>query len=201
MSKYDDIEVARKDLPELAVAVAKELGEGWRHDDETVANHWYANIFGPDGEYLMVGVDSYKPKTHIDISGWMPGDLLDSGAYLRDLETISIKVGKDRGTATIAKEISRRLLPQYQENLRIARDRAKQSLADRAERDRAVTVVAALLGVEPPRPRLGTNPDQAVYVYSPGRVGVAVRKGGQLSFEVTGQVDLLRGVLAELGRL
>ncbi|MFY1620071.1 hypothetical protein [Micromonospora sp. WMMD736] len=202
MSNFELAEEARKGLPELAATVARELGEGWQatHDEHT---RWF-DLKGPDGEWLMINIDSHAPE-RVDIDSRLPREIHASGADTHGLRTPEISVALRRGAVTIAKEINRRLLPDYRDILLTARKLATNALRDRAERDDVARTAAELLGVQ----RFGagepSNPLHSVYFrrhhQGRGMTSVEIRPGGYVRIETNGDIEDMRDVLAALGKV
>lgn len=99
----------RAGLPALVTAVAAELGNGW-----TVVQPycWLTQLLGPQAAALAIAV----PPTSIgkiQILGCYPR----GAGLLTDLQTVRIGVSASRGSAVVAREIERRVLPLYMPEL------------------------------------------------------------------------------------
>lgn len=125
-------------IQQTAGLVATELGDGWTVDT-TWPNGHSARLTGPDGAAIIVrapqrvygtaaeNVERVELSSHYP-DGWtkLPGNV----------EQYSITVKRDRGPDVIAREVTKRLLPDYLPELaevqsRIAREKqAASSLAD-----------------------------------------------------------------------
>ncbi|MEW6775053.1 MAG: hypothetical protein AB1405_02050 [Bdellovibrionota bacterium] len=121
---------------ELTRALAPELGEGWRAEIREDYAHG-ATLRGPERDELFVHEASWPPSSRgrVEISAlwpryWQPkgngqGQRIDPRPT-REKDWLKITVALARGPAVIAKEIQRRLLPEYRkwmpEALRLYRD-------------------------------------------------------------------------------
>lgn len=118
------------DMLALARNVAAELGEGW------AGREWYhaygALIDGPDGESLYLRIDTYGTNRRVRISG--------SYEEFRDITRYGagdpeITVAPNKAPRLIARDIARRLLPDYRETLETLRYRkARHDAAEMRER-------------------------------------------------------------------
>lgn len=130
------------DVADLAAKLAAELGEGWRSAEGYHAANHDARLFGPDGEEL-----------HVVISGrysWRrcaPGRVVLSSTMDRELAAHvryneqsrhEITLSPSKTPGQIAREVQRRLLPDYRRVLTLARER-------KARHDEANATAAALL--------------------------------------------------------
>lgn len=115
VSSADGRTIARQ----TAGLVVPELGEGWTVDtSDTWAEYRGTYIDGPDGARLFLSL-SWRDSSRLVIDGNYPREAHDV-TYPR-LEQVEITVSRDRGPAVIAREITRRLLPKYLEELTRAR--------------------------------------------------------------------------------
>ncbi|MFC3504478.1 hypothetical protein ACFOOK_26400 [Micromonospora krabiensis] len=202
-TNYDLAEKARAELPLMADAVARELGEGWKRVSGAVRSDG-VKLEGPDGERLALYVDSSRPE-RVVIDGWLPHEIHEAGADTYGLRTPDISVALSRGARVISREIIRRLLPRYRAILAEARKRAADSRQGQADRDEAVQVAAELLRVPVPEPRRHGNVNDSVTVSrfhrGLGSTRVEVRTGGTVRIETNGTIDQMRDVLAALGQI
>lgn len=128
----------REILRQSAAFIAEALGDGWRVD--TVSDYgWQTAIFGPADEVLHLSkADRTIHFSRLAISGGY-NHLADKyDQYPRNLDHVKITVSRDRGPEAIAREISRRLLPKYREEIErvkasVASDRAATSAREAAE--------------------------------------------------------------------
>ena len=121
-----------KDLPKLAREVAAALGDlpgrEWQHDIGWPG--FGERISGPSDRFITLTVP-YNTRGQVEISGSYPA----GSSAMYDLKHFEITVRADRGAEVIAKEITRRLMPDYLAELaRLKVWLANQ--ADRAERQR-----------------------------------------------------------------
>lgn len=126
---------------QIAREVAPLLGEGWVFDDRDSAG---ASIAGPDDAELFFYL-GYGSKGKVTISSSYP-----NGTYQKvwKYDRFEIGVSVSRGAAVIAKEIQRRLLPDYLPELA----RVRQAIADHdaaeARRDSVAEVLGKIVGSE-----------------------------------------------------
>lgn len=108
----------REEMSALTANIAVSLGDGWSGVVDDYA--WSATLSGPDGAavWLSPGDDGAKLEIH--------GNYPDNDAY--DVKHVRIGVSVSRGAATIAREITRRVLPEYLTEL----SRIQAHIADRA---------------------------------------------------------------------
>ena len=129
------------DLTTLAKDVATELGklrkEGW-----TSGDGWHTSqkrLTGPDGAELFVNVNEMQHRGRLLASGNYPKT---NGRPGRE----SISVGLTRPAAAIAKEINRRLLPEYLANLAEVHHYNDTERTQHEERGGVMAKVAGLFG-------------------------------------------------------
>jgi len=101
-------------------ALARQLAAvmpDWTFGQDPDASHM-VYLTGPDGAKLFVGVDHDAPYAKRDerasISGSYPGNY-DDRPHSVEHHSISVKIS--RGAAAIAKDVARRLLPDYLQDL------------------------------------------------------------------------------------
>lgn len=195
-AREDRLDALRKSLPALGRDVALALGKGW---SVSQAESWRVDLSGPNGLILSIHAEHGLPD-HVVIYGVFPRSVADSGAYVGNIKRGEIKVRADRGAATIAKEIMRRLMPVYVPALAEALKRTDERLDDAATRDAVAAEIAALMRAPAAaRYRHGDGPGASVYV-SHGDVRVEVRPGGYIRAEISGQVnDKMRAMFAAFG--
>lgn len=118
----------------LAREIAPALGDGWTVDDDREPYDWAAFINGPNGATVRIGVDRYgSPESgKVECYAFLPNGSRDVLRYDENGRHV-INVSESRGAAVIAREIARRLLPAYLEQLadvngRIARQNAAATL-------------------------------------------------------------------------
>lgn len=147
--------------------VASALGDGWSHEatDENI-RYGFTHLAGPNGARLSIGHDRYRSGGKLEISGAYP----DNQVY--GLPTIKIGVGETRGAAVIAKEISRRVLPDYLVELeRVVADNARRGANADARRVLATELAAVVGG------RIDGDDRSA-------RTSVRTYRSGSISFEI-----------------
>lgn len=130
------------DLIVFAGQIAAQLGDGWHgtpgdHDDGVF-------VKGPDGEalHLRNGFRS-GDGDRIYIRGSLGGlhDHLPCGVRSKE-----VSVSDTKSARQIARDIERRLLPEYRDALTLARKRKQESDADDARAAQLVTKLIAALG-------------------------------------------------------
>jgi len=114
----------------LARDLAEALGDDW-HWEKPDEDHVSGYIDGPDGRKLGVHIETYGAQEGKkgEISGWLPqrdaqGDYFDAG-----VKRPSIGFTVARGVDAIARDVQRRLLPDYE----VAFQRTQEALARRNE--------------------------------------------------------------------
>lgn len=168
------------DLMAKAHEIARSLGEGWTaRKQEEMAN---PDLYGPNREVLWLNSDSGRIAVH-------PGfgehdELAKFLPYDRKLRPIT--VSKERPSEAIAREISRRLLPEYRELLAFCRDRQAEHDRDEQAQDKVIAQLHAILGTFPSR-------------YAPRTAFVHAKGGPNGTFEVrSGEVKIELHVSYEL---
>lgn len=128
-------------LSTLSRAVATHLGPEWTLDLTTLGEpDRPIGLHGPDGARLLIGFDNWSRPQRAEIWGTYPDRI---GLDYR-LPRHEITCSRGRGAQVIAREITRRLLPEYLVDLSTAHDiaarraRQKQARADTAGRIAAV---------------------------------------------------------------
>lgn len=123
---------------QTAGLVAAELGFTVDTNPD-VAEHRGVYLDGPDGERLFVALD-WRNADRVEISGTFP----PNDVY--GLTRPEIGVSRDRGPAVIAREITRRLLPGYREQLaQVAEANARRDAA-RTARNAAAARIRDITG-------------------------------------------------------
>lgn len=110
-------EISLAELFTLAREVATALGDGWSPLPNEPGYGYWPQIAGPDGATVFLRREGAKVEVHADYPG--------NDAY--DVKHLTIGVSVSRGAATIAREIQRRLLPEYLPELA----RVQAHIADR----------------------------------------------------------------------
>lgn len=88
--------------------VAAQLGPEWSCQ---IAD-WRGRLLGPNNYALDITI-AWSKKTHVHIDGTYPGWREGKNYLPYNAKRPEIYVAIDRGAAAIAKEITRRLLPEY----------------------------------------------------------------------------------------
>ncbi len=114
-----------QELLDKARAVAGALGNGWTVPATCEFHTWIVPIDGPGGEHVTMQCPRYqRGKERLSFDGSMPNGLSQFRAYKDSMLTIT--VAADRPVEAVAREIERRLLPAYREQLATARARKAQ---------------------------------------------------------------------------
>lgn len=132
-------------VQDLATEIAAELGEGWTLATDDEGWEHGAHIVNPDGVYLFVRFPDQtyaraNEKGKVQVSGStykMPGFQNGDGPHGLGSEAPRIQVTRARGSATIAKEIRRRLLADVERDFA----RARENIARRIVREDARAAV------------------------------------------------------------
>lgn len=132
-------------LRQTAGMVVTALGDGWKIDPDPDST-WQVRIDGPDGEKLMLSRGDKNWRTddvnRIGISGAY-FHLIDNNDQLPyKLRRPSITVARSRGPEVIAKEITKRLLPDYRADIADVR----ASVTDHQDADNARAALAERIG-------------------------------------------------------
>lgn len=137
-----------EELRTLAGEVAAELGEGWSARREA---EWpYATLMHTDGRGLIL--DRHHDGLRLEIRGITPrppAGVSETAISRNNPRPITVKA--DRGAEAIAREISRRLLPDYSEVFSGWRADMEEALQGAALAAEVTEKLAAILGVNPRR--------------------------------------------------
>lgn len=101
-------------LRDLAEAIAVELGSEWKRstrfdaDDKDNLRPWRIRLEGPNEQTLFLS-NTWGKKGSLYVGGWIPARMGNANVGAMP----SINVGLTKTPAQIAKDISRRLLPEY----------------------------------------------------------------------------------------
>src|SRR5258708_33417287 len=110
--------VVEKSLRELAQEIVQALGPDWKlstrfdAEDSQDRRPWRSRIEGPDSQALFLS-NTWGPKGMLHVSGWAP-DGIPHETPVRGGALPSINVSLTKTPTQIAKDITRRLLPDYQ---------------------------------------------------------------------------------------
>lgn len=145
---------ARADLLTLAHDVAHELDGDWTATDE---HPDYPGVYltGPDGAKVYLRFQGYREYIRLDISTSDPEDVraariaLGGSTYSYGIERREISVAWGRGAKVTAREITRRLLPGYAEQVGTVRERLARDTAAASSAQANADAIAAVLGQGP----------------------------------------------------
>ena len=122
--------------------LATALGTGWRVDTE-YHSAWMTRLFGPEEMVLLL---DFRRHGRILISGVTPFAV----EARSDLRNTKIGVTRERDPGAIAREITRRLLPDYQWDLQMAQETHARIVVATAARRALAAELAGLLGSRDP---------------------------------------------------
>lgn len=114
------VEQAQKSLREIAEEIAKALGQEWRRstkfdaDDAQERTQWRARLEGSGVEALFLS-NTWGPKNMLHISGWVPDSIDRQSVSIPQMASINISLTKT--PQQMARDIERRLLPEYRKQL------------------------------------------------------------------------------------
>lgn len=107
-------EIMRSATGFIATALSKaDEGKAWRADPEYDSS-WATKLIGPDEQELLLDFGYGEDYQRIEITGFYPRDFDGS---VMDHERQKITVGRTRTPDAVAKEITRRFLPDYRATL------------------------------------------------------------------------------------
>jgi hypothetical protein len=134
-------------IAKLAAEVAGELGDGWSVDP-----HWNANgsmLDHTDSRRLHICTSRWPQNRagRVIISGVLP---YRPGSYIEPGSHKEITVAAERGAAVIAREINRRLMPEYIEALSKIRARNAGEDAAFASQSALAVKVRSIFGLAEP---------------------------------------------------
>lgn len=179
----------------LAQEVAPLLGEGWAYDTTRDDYTWAAFIDGPNGARLMIAAPAYTPApAKLEINALLPDGSRDVLRY-NENGRHEIGVSESRGAQVIAREITRRLLPAYLEQLADVQTRITKQ--QHAAATRAEVVQSLALAFRGSVASNGHRPDEARFGHGSRDYygSVTVRHDAT-------KVDLeMRGVSVDIARL
>jgi hypothetical protein len=134
---HENREITRQ----LAVSVATALGEGWVVDTNAEYDGYrVVYIDGPDGLRLAVGLD-WRNSDRMDVSGVYPPNPDRSASEGHRLKQHKIGMSRFRGPEVMAKEIRRRLLPGFTEDLKALLDSRQKAADAEVARRRAINTL------------------------------------------------------------
>lgn len=142
----------------LALKIAPLLGDDWSVETERESS-WNALIYGPNGARIFIAGEHFKPAPcKLEIAGWLPEGSRDVVHYD---ETMTHKIGasESRGAEVIAREITRRLLPEYLAHLADVTERIAKR--NDAAATRAATIVKLAQDFRGSVASNGYKPDEA----------------------------------------
>jgi hypothetical protein len=126
------------DMHQLAHHVADHLGNGWQVDPDHAAHDAY--LTRPDGGYLHLHAIPGQPARIGVMDTYPPSDY-----HHRADERPHITVRADRGPAILAREITRRLLPTYENALAAVHAHLAKQASDTTTRIAVAARLAAHL--------------------------------------------------------
>jgi hypothetical protein len=112
---------AEKSLRELAQEIAQALGSDWKlstkfdAEDANDRRPWRSRIEGPNSQALFLS-NTWGGKGMLHVAGWTP-DGIDHNTQARVGQLPSINISLAKTSEQMAKDITRRLLPDYQAQL------------------------------------------------------------------------------------
>ena len=124
-----------KTLREIAEEIALALGSDWTRsakfdeDDAGERTQWRARLEGPHGEALFLS-NTWGPKGMLHISGWVPDYVDRQTVSIPTMPSINVSLAKS--PQAMAKDIQRRLLPEFRT---ILADLLKKHMADLERKD------------------------------------------------------------------
>lgn len=184
----DQADKLRAELPTLAAQIARELGSGWSVD---TPNEWNVRLIGPNREHLPMHVP-WNSKGQVRISGSYPIGI----TTLYGVSLPGIGVSASRGAKAIAKEITRRLLPEYAPVLvEILRRHHERELSQFRQRDVAASIAARFPALRWSREGF----DFHLYDMDGVSLSLNVREGGSISIKrLYGSADRIMPMLVAL---
>jgi hypothetical protein len=148
-------EQLKKDLTATALAVATELGAGWKLDAlrDPSDDNGYRNLSHTDGRSFSMFVSIWgKHDGKVSVSGnWNFGDRELGISFPYGKSQPKISVALDRGAAVIAREITRRFLPEYDKFFAEISEMVRVHTEHRDRKTGIVGRLAAVAGAEPGR--------------------------------------------------
>jgi hypothetical protein len=161
-------------LPAIAVAVARELGDGWTPDLSAGVSHWYG-LNGPNG--ARITLNTWDRPGRITIYGCVDSQHEPYGA-----PKFKITVSEDTATKKIAQGITRRILNKGYWDVLSETARRKASW-ERAEAEQEALTEALVKILGPSAHRLTSSPN---IVRAGGAVHTEARvTSGSVEFSVT----------------
>lgn len=157
----------------VAAALSTRTGHTWQLD-ESWKGHG-AMLAGPQGRRIWCSFDRYRQKVELRGHFDNPPEGADIG-----VSATRIGVGLGREADAVARDMTRRLLPAYEDERAEWLRRREAILDDRAGAERLALQLAAVIGVEPTR-SVGTRKEMP-QVAMPHRVDWSER----LTFDVEG---------------
>jgi hypothetical protein len=131
--------------------IAAELGDAWHVDPTWPDDYYGVKLAGPDGMRLFVHIPSHsdhKPAGTVKVSRDYP----ETQYRFEDGDQAEMFARADRGAATIAKEITRKLLTGFADVMVKVRAADERHANARAARDALAARVYAAIGKNPPLP-------------------------------------------------
>ena len=130
----------RERIGEVAAALATEMGAGWA----PVSDEWRWRVTGPDDEGIHLYANRGRGKIYA--SGVYPQRIGESCLPYNE-HVFEVACSLTRTPGAIAKDVARRLMPEYRRQLAIARERAASSDEYAAKKQAIVGRLVAAGGV------------------------------------------------------
>ncbi len=128
-----------------AVAAVLKMAVDFASDEDMRWNLW-AHLLGPDSQEILVQTGAYKLTGHFRFSGCFPRS--ETREYSHYGESPSISVSVEKSAEQIARDIERRLMPNYLIALKKAQDQVEASNRYHRMRHETMQKIADYLGGE-----------------------------------------------------
>lgn len=153
MTYQEEQEAKTKALTELTTGLAKELGAPWKVIPNEERNYPTHKIENGDGAVLWVSIIwNHKDRANISGSLFLGRGNQHVTVYENNerAKVPDITVALARGPAAIAKDVQRRLLPEYLRILELAKAQVKRENETTAKRQANIRKLAAVTGDKVP---------------------------------------------------
>ncbi len=147
----------------------------------------WAHLTGGDGQDIMIEIGDHKTKERFSLTGCFPRD--NQGNYLHYGSSRSITVAAEKSPEQIARDIEKRLIPEYLVELKKALDQVETSNRYHRARHENLKKIADHLGVNLSSWDSGKND-----FVSPHLVGI----GGKIEAQEEDKVTLTVEVTPEM---
>jgi len=188
-----------KSLREIAEGIAAALGPEWKRstafDEEDAQDRrpWRSRIEGPNKLRLFLS-NTWGPKGMLHVSGWVPDEVDRNAVRVSPMASINTSLGKT--PEQMAKDIERRLLPEYRTQIAEILKAHEADLAYKKAMLETKERVAEILGGE-------AREDREI-VYGSGRADIQVcgpdslRFSGHCFYMTCEQLAKIRAAVPEL---